>query len=1059
MRLTLGLVSACVTLLVLVVSSPADTSQSKQNPVQAQETDAAPSLAQIQASIQREPNNAKLHIKLGQEYWNDCDYQAAFEAFKHAVKLAPASAEAHNWMGAFLMGRGNLPDSISELRKAVALDPKYARAYTNLGSSLAKSGDLAGAVTAFQKALALEPTSWAAHLNLGLALRENGDSARALIHVRLVAQAQPKNPTVQCELGKTLRQNGDLSAAVAAFERALEIDPEMRDAYYGLGFTLKQQAAAARQTSAASLATSPFLKQAQDALAKGDLISAKEQLQQALAADDNDGDAHNLLGYLLGQRGDAASALPHLERAAALKPDSAEVHYNYGAALWYSGAKRNAISELETSISLDPSAAASYGLLGIAQRDQGDLTGARVNLERAIALSPTTAATFIDLGIVFLRQVQTQRALAQFEAGLNANYGIPTPDWDLAITSLHEAISKGPDLPEMHNILGLLLGRRGASSNEVVAEFGQALHLRPDYAEAQNNLGLVFAQNADDDKAIAEFRDAVRIRPDYAEAHANLGAVLLLSDPDEAIGELEKAVSLDPMLIKAQCNLAEAYGNSPSHGTAKQVEQLRKIISIAPDFARAHLALGRTLLHEAKVSDAVAELRDATRLDPTSGEAHYQLGLALSRNGQQEEAAAEVKKGRELSSADERNQNAELDISEGRSSLQRGELQEAEAKFRHAIRLQPNSPVAQHLLGMTLEKEGNLNGAVAAYQKAVELNPGDFNAKQSVTRLKPSETPVAQTPPSPNLARSTKAVDDPERVSEFETYIRESRYKEVEPTLASYVKEHPSSWWGWYALGYSQFAQKKIGDSIKSLAQSLSLNVKNADSHKILGRDLMVIGRFDAAQTEFEQAMRYAPKSSESYYDLGKLFSLQDNWLAARKQFEETLRLDPGYIEAIDSLGFAQEALGDDAAAVQTYQKAIALNEERHGNFVAAHVNLSAYYNRTGDPAKALDYAQKALELDPKSDSAWFQRARADERQGHLQKAADSLNHAVALNPRSSSYFYVLAGIYRRLGNLEDSKKALASFTRLDQENSELEKMRHDISKSRNAPQPGGGRE
>ena len=90
-----------------------------------------------------------------------------------------------------------------------------------------------------------------------------------------------------------------------------------------------------------------------------------------------------------------------------------------------------------------------------------------------------------------------------------------------------------------------------------------------------------------------------------------------------------------------------------------------------------------------KVSDAIVELRDATRLDPTSGEAHYQLGLALARSGQQQEGAAEVKKGRELSAADERNQNAELDISEGRATLQKGELQEAEAKFRHAIKLQP----------------------------------------------------------------------------------------------------------------------------------------------------------------------------------------------------------------------------------------------------------------------------------------------------------------------------------------------------------------------------------
>ena len=1053
------LASVCVIPVLFAVWACASTPLSPQNPRQASGTDAQPSVAQIRSALRREPSSPKLYVKLGQAYWNENDYPQAFDAFKQAVTVAPSSAEAHNWLGAFLMGRGNLPDAISQLRKAVSLDPHYARAYTNLGSALAKSGDLAGAVISFQRALALEPNSWAAHLNLGLALRENGDAAGALLHLRRVAQAQPKNPTVQCELGQTLRQNGDLPAAVDAFQRALDIDPEMREAYYGLGFTLKQQAAATRKAPPPqSLATNQYHARAQAALSQGDLNAAKEQLSQALAADERDGDAHNLLGFILGQQGDTASALPHLQRAVTLRPDSADVHYNYGAALWFSGAKTQAISELKASVRLDPAAAASYALLGMGQRDQGDLANSRLNLERAIALSPTTASSFIDLGIVFLRQNLLQHAVAQFEAGLNAASAVPTPDWDAAITGLREAGSHGTPSPEVHNIIGLMLGRKGSDTSQVVAEFNEALRLRPEYAEAHNNLGLVLAQNGDDEKASNEFREAVRIRPDYADAHANLGAVLLLSDVDQAISELEKAISIDPTLLKAQFNLAEAYGNSPSHGSAKQIEQLRKIISIAPDFARAHLALGKALLHQAKVSDAIVELRDATRLDPTSGEAHYQLGLALARSGQQQEGAAEVKKGRELSATDERNQNAELDISEGRATLQKGELQEAEAKFRHAIKLQPNSPVAQHFLGIVLEKEGETTAAIAAYQRAVDLNPGDLNSRQSVNRLSPPETP-AQVPAGADFANNTpSADDDPDKIAEFENFIRDNKYVEVEPLLAAYVKAHPASSWGWYALGYSQFAQKKIGDSIKSLAQCLSLNVKNADAHKILGRDLMIIGRFDAAQTEYEQAIRYAPNSSESHYDLGKLLSLQDNWLAARKQFENAISLDPGYIEAIDALGFAQEALGNDADAVQSYQRAIALNEQRQGKFVSAHVNLSAYYNRTGDSAKALDYAQKALALEPKSDAAWFQKARAEERKGQLQAAADSLNHAITLNSRSSSYYYVLSGIYRRLGNLEESKTALDSFTRLDQENSELEKTRRNISKTRGAPHPGGER-
>jgi tetratricopeptide (TPR) repeat protein len=514
-----------------------------------------------------------------------------------------------------------------------------------------------------------------------------------------------------------------------------------------------------------------------------------------------------------------------------------------------------------------------------------------------------------------------------------------------------------------------------------------------------------------------------------------------------AIPELEKAVALDPASLQAEFNLAEAYGNSPSRGLSKQIEQLRKVIAMSPTFARARLALGKALLHEGKVDDALTQLQEATRLDPESGEAHYQLGLALARSGRQSDATAEVQKGRQLSGADERNQNADLDISEGRSAFQAGELEAAAAKFRHAIKLAPDSAAAHRYLAMVLEKQGDIADALVSYRKAVDLNPGDSAARQSLNRL--------TLPDSPGLFAKREDVgqDDLQKVSEFEGYIRQSRFHELEPLLEHYVVEHPTSSWGWYALGYSQFAQKKIGDSIQSLAKSLGLNVENSDAHKILGRDLMVIGRFDAAQTEFEQGIRYDPNSAENHYDLGKLFSLRDNWEEARRQFEAAIQINPSYLEAIDALGFAQEALGDNANAVRNYEKAISLNEHQHGSFAAGHVSLSAYYNRTGDPAKALDYAQQALTLDPKSDVAWFQKAKAQEGQGHLEEAVDSLNEATALNSHTSAYYYVLAGIYRRLGRTEDSRKALDSFTRLDQENNELEKMRRSASKRPDATQ------
>ena len=167
----------------------------------------------------------------------------------------------------------------------------------------------------------------------------------------------------------------------------------------------------------------------------------------------------------------------------------------------------------------------------------------------------------------------------------------------------------------------------------------------------------------------------MRISPDYADAHDNLGAALTPTNATEAIRELEKAVALAPDSVKAQFNLAIAYGASPDLGSAKEIEQLRKVVGLAPTFARAHLALGKALLQDGKVADAVTELQEAARLEPTSGEAHYQLGLALARAGRTEEATAELRKGRELVAADDRNQNAALDIADGRAALEKGELE------------------------------------------------------------------------------------------------------------------------------------------------------------------------------------------------------------------------------------------------------------------------------------------------------------------------------------------------------------------------------------------------
>jgi Flp pilus assembly protein TadD len=55
-----------------------------------------------------------------------------------------------------------------------------------------------------------------------------------------------------------------------------------------------------------------------------------------------------------------------------------------------------------------------------------------------------------------------------------------------------------------------------------MAHYRKALELKPDYAEAHNNLGNALVSRGQTDEAMAHYRKALELKPDCAEAHNNL---------------------------------------------------------------------------------------------------------------------------------------------------------------------------------------------------------------------------------------------------------------------------------------------------------------------------------------------------------------------------------------------------------------------------------------------------------------------------------------------------------------------------------------------------------
>ena len=62
--------------------------------------------------------------------------------------------------------------------------------------------------------------------------------------------------------------------------------------------------------------------------------------------------------------------------------------------------------------------------------------------------------------------------------------------------------------------------------DEAIADYREAIRLKPDYLEAHSNLGVALASQGKPEEAIAECREAIRLKPGLAEAHSNLGFAL-----------------------------------------------------------------------------------------------------------------------------------------------------------------------------------------------------------------------------------------------------------------------------------------------------------------------------------------------------------------------------------------------------------------------------------------------------------------------------------------------------------------------------------------------------
>ena len=159
-----------------------------------------------------------------------------------------------------------------------------------------------------------------------------------------------------------------------------------------------------------------------------------------------------------------------------------------------------------------------------------------------------------------------------------------------AIDLINSLNDQYPNVPLLYNILGACYKVLGKLEN-AEKMFKTAFSIKPDYAEAHFNHGIIMKGLNRIDEAIKSYKNAIAIIPNYPDAHNNLGnAFREKGQFNDAIESYEWAVAYKPEFVQALNNLGNTQRDVGMQHLA--VKNYQKAFSIDPSFLDSLFNLG-----------------------------------------------------------------------------------------------------------------------------------------------------------------------------------------------------------------------------------------------------------------------------------------------------------------------------------------------------------------------------------------------------------------------------------------------------------------------------------
>jgi len=220
-----------------------------------------------------------------------------------------------------------------------------------------------------------------------------------------------------------------------------------------------------------------------------------------------------------------------------------------------------------------------------------------------------------------------------------------------------------------------------------------------------------------------------------------------------------------------------------------------------------------------------------------------------------------------------------------------------------------------------------------------------------------------------------------------------------------------------------------VGDYSKAIIEyknAIKIEPRSAELQYKLGQAYLGNGQLQEAFFSYYKASELNPDYLPARLILGKFYLAGNRFEDATKAAQAILAKDP---ENIDG-----QILLADAYAGKNISEGIKLLDEvlqRHPDSVAAYLHLGGLYTKLGNPEAALQRFQKAVAVDPKSVDARETLARYYVTQNQFDKAEAEYRATVAAQPGSVDANLALASFYFRQQRFSEAEPVYRELVKL----------------------------